>query len=209
VLRNRIATVIGDRPVEILAVTKGFGADAIAAAASAGCPMVGENYAQELLGKLDELGAAEHLPEVHFIGRLQSNKVRLLAASVDTWESVDRLGLLDEIARRRPGATVLIQVNATGESHKGGCPPGEVEVLAAHARSLNLDLNGVMTVGPSDADPGATRRAFGLARQLTDDLGLPTCSMGMSDDLELALEAGTTRVRVGTALFGPRRIDER
>jgi pyridoxal phosphate enzyme (YggS family) len=167
--------------------------------------MVGENYAQELLAKLralDALGGVR--PAIHFVGRLQSNKVRHLAAVVDVWESVDRLALLDEIARRRPGATVLLQVNTTGEPGKGGCPPAEVEVLAARARTLNLDLDGVMTVGPTDGDPRTTRQAFDLARQLTDSLDLPTCSMGMTGDLDLALEAGTTRVRIGTALFGPR-----
>jgi PLP dependent protein len=191
--------------VEILGVTKGFGVDAIEAAVSAGCTMVGENYAQELLGKLAALDAATAQPSIHFIGRLQSNKIRQLAAAVDVWESVDRASLLDEIARRRPGATVLIQVNATGEVGKGGCPPAEVEVLVEQARNLNLDLNGVMTVGPTDGDVGATRRAFEVARRLADAFDLPTCSMGMTDDLDIALDAGTTRVRVGTALFGPRQ----
>jgi PLP dependent protein len=193
--------------VEILAVTKGFGAEVVVAAVAAGCSMIGENYAQELRAKLaamDDLAPAGERPDIHFIGRLQSNKVRLLATEVDVWESVDRATLLDEIARRRPGATVLIQVNASGEAHKGGCPPPEVEVLAEHARSLNLDLNGVMTVGPTSGDVAATRRAFELTRRLADELGLPTCSMGMTDDLDLALDAGTTRVRVGTALFGRR-----
>jgi PLP dependent protein len=193
--------------VEILAVTKGFGAEVVVAAVAAGCSMIGENYAQELRAKLaamDDLAPAGDRPDIHFIGRLQSNKVRLLATEVDVWESVDRATLLDEVARRRPGATVLIQVNASGEAHKGGCPPAEVEVLAEHARSLNLDLNGVMTVGPTSGDVAATRRAFELTRRLADELGLATCSMGMTDDLDLALDAGTTRVRVGTALFGRR-----
>jgi PLP dependent protein len=191
--------------VEILGVTKGFGADAIAAAVSAGCSMVGENYAQELLGKLAELDSVTVRPKIHFIGRLQSNKIRQLAGSVDVWESVDRAALLDEIAKRRPGATVLIQVNATGEVGKGGCPPAEVEVLAERAIGLNLDLNGVMTVGPTSGDVGLTRDAFEVARRLADGFDLPTCSMGMTDDLDIALDAGTTRVRVGTALFGPRQ----
>jgi pyridoxal phosphate enzyme (YggS family) len=193
--------------VEVLAVTKGFGAEVVVAAVAAGCSMIGENYAQELRAKLaamDDLAPAGERPDIHFIGRLQSNKVRLLATEVDVWESVDRATLLDEVARRRPGATVLIQVNASGEAHKGGCPPAEVEVLAEHARSLNLDLNGVMTVGPTSGDVAATRRAFELTRRLADELGLATCSMGMTDDLDLALDAGTTRVRVGTALFGRR-----
>jgi PLP dependent protein len=190
--------------VEILGVTKGFGADAIDAAVSAGCTMVGENYAQELLGKLAELDPRTALPRVHFIGRLQSNKIRRLASSVDVWESVDRASLLEEIAHRSPRATVLIQVNATGEVGKGGCPPAEVEVLAERATNLNLDLNGVMTVGPTSGDVVATRRAFEVTRRLAEALELPTCSMGMTDDLDIALDAGTTRVRVGTALFGPR-----
>jgi PLP dependent protein len=163
--------------------------------------MVGENYANELLAKLAGISGR---PAIHFIGRLQSNKVRRLAAAVDVWESVDRAPLLDEIARRQPGATVLIQVNATGEAHKGGCPVAEVETLAEHAKSLNLDLDGVMTVGPTDGDAAATRQAFERTRRLADELVLPTCSMGMTGDLDLALDAGTTRVRIGTALFGPR-----
>jgi uncharacterized pyridoxal phosphate-containing UPF0001 family protein len=163
--------------------------------------MVGENYANELLAKLAGITMR---PAIHFIGRLQSNKVRRLATAVDVWESVDRASLLDEIARRRPGATVLIQVNATGEAHKGGCPLVEVEALATHAKSLNLDLDGVMTVGPTDGDVTATRRAFERTRRIADELDLPTCSMGMTGDLDEALDAGTTRVRVGTALFGPR-----
>jgi PLP dependent protein len=195
---------VPDRRVGIVAVTKGFGADAIVAAVAAGCTMVGENYAQELLAKLPTVTVVAPLA-IHFVGRLQSNKVRQLAAVVAFGASSPPPPLLDDLPRPPPPATVLLQVNTTGETGKGGCPPGEVEMLAEHARSLDLDLNGVMTVGPTDGDPSTTRRAFGLARRLTDALGLPTCSMGMSDDLDLALDAGTTRVRVGTALFGPRR----
>jgi pyridoxal phosphate enzyme (YggS family) len=166
--------------------------------------MIGENYAQELLVKVAALQDGSVRPVIHFIGRLQSNKVRLLAGAVDVWESVDRPSLLEVIARRQPGATVLIQVNATGEHGKGGCHPADVETLADRARTLNLNLNGVMTVGPTSGDPASTRRAFDLARRLTTDLALPTCSMGMTDDLDIALDAGTTRVRIGTALFGRR-----
>jgi uncharacterized pyridoxal phosphate-containing UPF0001 family protein len=168
--------------------------------------MIGENYAQELLAKLADYELrGRPRPAIHFIGRLQSNKVRQLAGIVDVWESVDRASLLDEIARRDPGATVLIQLNAAGDAGKGGCPPGDVTVLAERAKTLNLDLNGLMTVGPADGGRAATERAFDLTRRLTDELGLPTCSMGMTDDLEVALAAGSTRLRVGTALFGPRR----
>lgn len=188
--------------VELVAVTKGFGSDVVRAAIAAGCTMIGENYAQELLAK-DFAGA-----RLHFIGRLQSNKVRALHPVVDVWESVDRVSLLDEIARRQPGATVLIQVNATGEADKGGCRPDEAGELVAHGLDLDLDLNGVMTVGPTNGDSVATRTAFRVARGLADDLGLPTCSMGMSHDLDVALECGTTRVRIGTALFGERHVPQ-
>ena len=184
-----------------MAVTKGFGVDAITAAHSAGLTMIGENYAKELLAKLARL---ERRPTIHFVGRLQSNKVRQLADVVDVWESIDRPALLDEVARRKPGAVVLIQINTTGEPTKGGCPPGQVEVLAEHARSLDLNLNGVMTVGPTDADPRDTVRSFDTARRFADELGVPTCSMGMSNDLDLALASGTTRIRLGSVLFGPR-----
>jgi PLP dependent protein len=164
--------------------------------------MIGENYAQELLGKRSAAvagGAA-----IHFIGRLQSNKVRLVADAVAVWETVDRPSLVEEVARRAPGATVLIQVNATAEPAKGGCPPDEVGALLERARSAGLAVDGLMTIGPTEGGPEAARPAFRLVRQLVDELGLVTCSMGMTDDLEIAVEEGTTRVRLGTALFGPR-----
>jgi pyridoxal phosphate enzyme (YggS family) len=164
--------------------------------------MIGENYAQELLEKravADDAGLA-----IHFIGRLQSNKVRLVADAVAVWETVDRPALVDEIARRAPGATVLIQVNATGEPNKGGCPPDDIRALLEQARSAGLAVDGLMTVGPTEGGAEAARPAFRVVRSLVDELGLATCSMGMTDDLEVAVEEGTTRVRLGTALFGPR-----
>lgn len=165
--------------------------------------MVGENYAQEVLAKVDDAG--EFGAQLHFIGNLQSNKVRQLAAIVDVWESADRSSLLDEIAKRCPGATVLIQVSATGEHGKGGCAPEEVAALVGHGLDVGLDVDGVMTVGPTNGDPAETRRTFTTARMLATDLGLATCSMGMTHDLDLALDCGTSRVRIGTALFGPRQ----
>jgi pyridoxal phosphate enzyme (YggS family) len=188
--------------VELVAVTKGFGPDAVRDAVAAGCTMVGENYAQELMAKWTEL--EDVAVGVHFIGRLQSNKVRQLVARVDVWESVDRASLVDEIAARRPGATVLVQVNATGEPNKGGCPIEEVGDLVAQGLNLNLNVSGLMAVGPTDGDAARTRRAFSRVRALADELGMATCSMGMSHDLDIALDCGTTRVRVGTALFGER-----
>ena len=197
-IRDRIGA-----SVELVAVTKGFAPEVVRAAIDAGCDRIGENYAQEIERKNagDSAFAGARL---HFIGRLQSNKVRVLAAYVDVWESVDRASLLDEIAKRRPGATVLIQVYATGEVDKGGCSPEQVPGLVNRSLNLNLDLNGLMTVGPTSGDPVATRQAFTTVRELAERLGLPTCSMGMSHDLDIALDCGTTRVRIGTALFGER-----
>jgi len=188
--------------VEILAVTKGFGPDALVAAAAAGLRAVGENYAQELHTKAPT--AAEHGLAVHFIGQLQSNKVRQLAPVVDVWETVDRSRLVDEIARRAPGARVLVQVDATGEPGKGGCPVGDVAPLVRAGGQAGLVVVGLMTVGPTAGGPEAARPAFRAVRRLADDLGLATCSMGMSGDLEVAVEEGSTQVRVGTALFGAR-----
>jgi pyridoxal phosphate enzyme (YggS family) len=183
-------------------VTKGFGPDAVTAAARAGCHMIGENYAQELLEKRPAAVAAG--VAVHFIGRLQSNKVRRVADAVAVWETVDRKELVDEIARRAPGATVLLQVNVTGETTKGGCSPDELGALLAHARAAGLAVDGLMAVGPTEGGAEAARPGFRLLRKLVDEHALRTCSMGMTDDLEIAVEEGTTRVRLGTALFGPR-----
>lgn len=183
-------------------MTKGFGDDAVRVAHRLGCDAVGENYAQEAIAKIAACGA-EH-PPVHFIGRLQSNKIRSLVGVVDVWQSIDRPALIDELAKRAPGAHIYVQVNATGEADKGGCSVTDTEALVNQARNAGLQVDGLMTVGPTTADPGATRRAFATVRTLADQLDLQGCSMGMSGDLEIALAEGTTLVRIGTALFGER-----
>jgi len=187
----------------VLPVTKGFGPDAVRAAAGAGCAAIGENYAQEVAAKAPVaagLGLA-----VHFIGQLQTNKVRHLAGAVAVYETVDRARLVVELAKRAPGAVVLVQVDTTGETGKGGCPIGTVPDLVAAARDAGLVVDGLMTVGPTTGGPEAARPGFRAVRRLVDELGLRTCSMGMTADLDVAVEEGSTRVRVGTALFGPRR----
>lgn len=201
-VRERLAALAGDRPIDVVAVTKGFGPDAIAAAAAAGCSAVGENYAQELLTKREAI--VDHGVELYFIGQLQTNKVRSLVGLVTVWATVDRPKLVAELARRTPGARVLVQVDATGEPGKGGCPVAEVPDLVAGARAAGLAVEGLLSVGPTGSEPAATRASFATTRRLVDDLGLTTCSMGMSGDLELAVAAGTTQVRLGTALFGDR-----
>lgn len=203
-LRDRIDGVerAWSHRVAVVGVTKGFGADAVDAAVAAGCDAVGENYAQELLDKratIERLG-----PEVHFIGRLQRNKVRQLVDIVDVWCSLDRWSAIDEVAKRAPGARVMIQVDTTGDPGKGGCDVGETAALVDRATERGLIVRGLMTVGPTGGDSEAARPGFRRVRALVDELGLDECSMGMSGDLVVAVEEGSTEVRVGTALFGPR-----
>ncbi|MBI2708288.1 MAG: YggS family pyridoxal phosphate-dependent enzyme [Actinobacteria bacterium] len=205
-VRDRIVSAGGDPArVTVVAVTKGFGPVAVAVARAGGVADLGENYAQELARKA---GASEARdpglgPAVrwHAIGRLQRNKVRSLARSVALWQSVDREPLAAEIARRCPGASVLVQVNVSDEMQKGGCAPEETSALVRAARELGLDVRGLMAVG-AEGGPDAAGPGFALLRRLADDLGLEERSMGMSADLEAAVAAGSTMVRIGTALFG-------
>lgn len=201
-VRARIRTAGGGDDVAILPVTKAFGGDAIDAVRACGCRAVGENYAQELLAKR---AACEGL-EVHFIGRLQTNKVRQIAGLVKVYETVDRAKLAREIAKRDPAARVMIQVDTTGETGKGGCPLNDLDALADAVRDLDLDLVGLMTVGPTEGGPAAARPGFRAVRAAVDRLGLRHCSMGMTADLEVAVEEGSTQVRVGSALFGARPV---
>ena len=195
-----------DRRVSLVAVTKGFDERAVAAALAAGADGVGENYAQEMVAKAAALERSVAVTTVpwHFIGQLQRNKVKLIVAlGVVLWETIDRLDLAREVARRQAGARVLVQVNTTGEAQKGGCRPGEAPALVAACLDLGLSVRGLMTVGPAgpaeDARPG-----FRLVRRIADDLGLADCSMGMSADFEIAVDEGATIVRIGSRLFGPR-----
>jgi pyridoxal phosphate enzyme (YggS family) len=201
IVRGRIAEAGGDpERVTVVAVTKGFGPDAIDAAVGAGLPEVGENYAQELLDKLARVSSDAH---VHFIGRLQRNKVRALAGHVALWQSVDRPELAAEIARRVPGASVLVQLDLSGEPQKGGCDPEQAPALVVECRQLGLDVRGLMGVGPA-GPPESARAGFGRLVALADRLELPVRSIGMSADLEVAVAEGSSMVRIGTDLFGPR-----
>ena len=208
-VRARIAAA-GGREVELVAVTKTFPVEAIRAAVAAGCTAIGENYAQELVAKVAALtaaGCAEgERPEVHFIGHVQTNKVRMLAPVVTVWETVDRAAIVDEIAKRAPGARVFVQVNVSGEQQKHGCRPDEAAALVRRAGDAGLRVEGLMTIGVM-GDPAAARAGFRTLRTLATALGVHGCSMGMSDDLEIAVQEGATHVRVGSALFGPRVRD--
>lgn len=201
-VRGRIRAAGGGDEVAILPVTKAFGRDAIDAARAAGCTAIGENYAQELLAKRDACAGLE----VHFIGQLQTNKVRQLAGLVSVYETVDRPKLAREIATRAGGARVMIQVDTTGEPGKGGCPLDALEPLVDEVRRLDLELIGLMTVGPTEGGPEAARPGFRAVRAAADRLGLAQCSMGMTADVEVAVEEGSTQIRVGSALFGARPV---
>ncbi len=201
-VRRRIAAA-GGSDVELIAVTKTFGVDAIVAAVNAGCTAIGENYAQELVAKLDLLPTDVARPEVHFIGHLQSNKVRMLARYVDVWQTADRDSVIDELAHRVAGARVFIQVNVDDDPHKGGCTPDAAPGLVRRARLAGLVVEGLMTIG-RQGPPEQVSVGFRTLRAMADGLGLVGCSMGMSGDLEQAVAAGATHVRVGSALFGER-----
>jgi pyridoxal phosphate enzyme (YggS family) len=183
-------TIVGATPPTIAACQE---------ALDAGLVDLGENRAQELLRKVDAVSGARW----HFIGRLQTNKVKAIAPHVALWESVDRRDLVDELVRRAPGAAVLVQVNISDEVQKGGCEPDDLAALVRHAIDGGLTVRGLMGIGPLGA-PEDARPGFRMLRALADDLGLEVRSMGMTGDLEVAVEEGATMVRVGSALFGPR-----
>jgi pyridoxal phosphate enzyme (YggS family) len=199
-VRSEISNA-GGSEVSLIAVTKSFGIDALRAASAAGCEGVGENYAQELLEKV-----RDGIPpiDVHFIGALQSNKVRSLAGHIALWQSVDRESVVDELGRRAPGASILIQVDTTHEPSKGGVAPELLDTLRTRAESVGLVVKGLMTIGPTDGTPQECEKSFEMLRRLVNEQGLSVCSMGMSADYGIAVACGSTMVRVGSGLFGDR-----
>jgi hypothetical protein len=202
---DRIEAAGGSREsVRLVAVTKGFGPDVVRDALALGLHDLGESYAQELLGKVADVPHDGPVaPRWHFIGRIQTNKVRHIAPYVTLWHGVDRASVGREIAKRSPGASVLVQVNATGEATKAGCTPEELPALLDELRGTGLAVRGLMTIAPAGRRDVA-RSAFAKLREMAGFHGLEEVSMGMSDDLDVAVEEGATMVRVGAALFGPR-----
>ncbi|PYO76657.1 MAG: YggS family pyridoxal phosphate-dependent enzyme [Gemmatimonadetes bacterium] len=199
-------------PVTIVAVTKGFGLEAVEAALDAGLTNLGENRVQEALAKVDS--APGRRATWHLIGHLQRNKAKHVPGRFALVHSVDSIALADELDGRAAshGVTqrVLLQVNVAGETQKSGCAPGEVPAVAHHATALpHLALEGLMTIAPFTDDEAVQRRTFRGLRTLRDalqeeGLWLPTLSMGMSADYGIAVEEGATVIRLGTVLFGPR-----
>jgi hypothetical protein len=195
--------------VRVIGVTKGFGPDAVRAAVDAGLTDLGENYAGELVAKAAateaEAGAgAVDSSDVgwHFLGAVQRNKVAQLAPLVGVWQSVARVAEGERIARFAPQARVLVQVETTGLPGRNGCAPAATGAVVAQLADLGLRVEGLMTVAAPGE--GAAKEAFETLGRLADGLGLEERSMGMSDDLEAAVAAGSTMVRIGRALFGPR-----
>lgn len=205
-VRARIERAGGDLSlVKIVAVTKTFGLDAVIAAGRAGIRDIGENYAAELVMKAGALRDLSLDGEIrwHFLGELQRNKINRIQPYVDLYEGIDRYEEGEALALRSPGAKVLIEVDTAGTKGRAGVPPSGVSVLLDRLRHLDLRIEGLMTVAPPGGGEAAGR-AFRSVTNLRTELGLREASMGMSDDLEFAVVEGSTMVRVGRALFGPR-----
>jgi pyridoxal phosphate enzyme (YggS family) len=216
-VRTRIATACsaagrGADSVTLLAVSKTFGPEAVREAHAAGQTAFGENYIQEAVEKIALL--QDLSLQWHCIGPIQSNKTRLVAAHFDWAHTVDRLKIAQRLSEQRPEGLaplqVCIQVNIDGGATKAGVAPGEALALAREVAALpRLALRGIMTIPEPSPDTAAQLAVHQRARALFDALcaaGLPldTLSMGMTADLEAAVQAGSTMVRVGTAIFGGR-----
>lgn len=202
VIRERIGRASG---VTLLAVSKGQPLERIEQAIGAGQNAFGENYVQEAVEKMERLPSVEW----HLIGPLQSNKTRLAAERFAWVQTVASEKIARRLSEQRPAhlppLNVLIQVNVSGEQTKSGVAMAEVLPLAQAIADLSrLRLRGLMAIPEPGAEPARYRSAKTLFDQLKNQFGCDTLSMGMSDDLELALAQGATMVRIGTAIFGPR-----
>jgi len=218
-IRERIAAAAvrsGRDPSEVrlMGVTKTVGDDRILQAIEAGIDIIGENYVQEAKRKIELMGKSV---EWHFIGHLQSNKARYAVRLFDMIHSVNRVSLAEELNRRAAAAglvcRVLVEVNLAGEESKSGAPPEEAPGLVRAVSQLaNLSVRGLMTMAPWYEDPEKARPCFAGLRRLRDRIdaeGIPNVtlrelSMGMTDDFEVAVEEGSTIVRIGRAIFGER-----
>lgn len=198
--------------VRLLAVSKTFPADAIREVYAAGQRAFGENYVQELAAKATELAGLAI--EWHFIGPLQSNKTRIVAETAHWVHAIDRLKIAQRLSAQRPAhlppLQVCVQVNVSGEDSKSGCSPDEAPALLQAVAALpGLQLRGLMCIPEPTQDAATLAARFGVLRQLQQHMAaqgmvLDTLSMGMSSDMAQAIAAGSTLVRVGTAIFGAR-----
>ncbi|MDX1505286.1 MAG: YggS family pyridoxal phosphate-dependent enzyme [Spongiibacter sp.] len=223
-LRGQIATIATQHSRDadsicLLAVSKTRSAGEVAEAVAAGCHHIGENYLQEALAKQAELRTWAETPEIHwhFIGPIQSNKTRDIAENFAWVHSVDRMKIARRLSEQRPDKlpplNICLQVNISGETSKSGFRPEEVVDAAADIIALpQLRLRGLMAIPAAEDDPARQRRSFAKLRALRDTLQktcpaltLDTLSMGMSGDMAAAIAEGSTCLRIGTAIFGPRR----
>jgi pyridoxal phosphate enzyme (YggS family) len=195
------------RTVRLLAVSKTHPPERVREAYAAGQRAFGENYVQEALGKM---AALADLPiEWHLVGPLQSNKTRVVAERFAWVHTVDRERIARRLSEQRPAGAepldVLIQVNVSGESSKRGVAPDAARALAAAVANLpNLRLRGLMAIPEPEAPAERYRALQALYGRLRGEYGFDTLSLGMSDDMDLAIASGSTMVRIGTAIFGPR-----
>jgi pyridoxal phosphate enzyme (YggS family) len=189
----------------LVAVSKTVAEDGVREALAAGQRLFGENRVQEGQSKFAALKTDFPDLELHLIGPLQTNKVKEAVALFDVIQSLDRVKLADALAAERDKSgkapRLYLQVNTGEEPQKAGVPPRETEALIAHARKLELPLEGLMCIPPADDDAAPH---FAFLAKLAADHGLANLSMGMSGDFELAVKFGATHVRVGSAIFGAR-----
>jgi pyridoxal phosphate enzyme (YggS family) len=209
-VRRRIERAAGracrdPRAITLIAVTKVFPASAIEEAYQLGLRDFGENYVQEFEGKYEQARRLEGA-RFHLIGHLQSNKSRRAAELFDSIQTVDTAKLARRLNEPGKPLDVMIEVRLSPEETKSGTPPDNVgEVIAAIRACPNLRLEGLMTMPPWSDDAEASRPYFRRLREIAGEHGLAALSMGMSHDLETAIEEGATHLRIGTALFGPRK----
>ena len=191
--------------VRLLAVTKIFGPEVIEEAWSLGLREFGENYVQEMEGKAARVSGLEGA-RFHLIGHLQSNKTKKASQLFAAIDSVDSVKLVRRLDAEEKPLEVMIELTLAGEENKSGAEAAELPAIAEAVRaSSNLTLKGLMTVPPWSEDTEAPRPYFAQLRELGAKIGVAELSMGMSNDLETAIEEGATWVRVGTALFGKRK----
>ncbi len=200
-VHRRIGAAGGDAAsIALVAVTKTFGPAMVRAAAAVGLTSMGENYVEELEDK--RRSTSELAVRWHYLGTLQSNKIARVVAVADVISGVSREKEILKIAAVREGACIDVQVDLTRETQRNGCGASEVPHLVHVAREAGLDVRGLMTV--ASPDPSAAAVQFARVNDLAGELGLRGRSMGMSDDLEIAVAHGSTEIRVGRALFGSR-----
>lgn len=193
--------------VTLVAVTKTIGPAAIRAAFQAGLRHFGENRVQEAKPKLGELENIRTQCTWHMVGHLQTNKAKTAGALFDIIQSVDSVRLAEFLNRHaQKTIPILLEVNIAGEASKSGFSTGEVfSAMKEIERMPNLEIKGLMTIAPLASDPEEVRPVFRRLRELRNSMGLEHLSMGMTDDFEVAIEEGSTMVRIGRAIFGERR----